>query len=40
MAVTKRDPVNDLVDAVEDALGGGDSVQELSWPVYLRAARL
>jgi hypothetical protein len=40
MAVIKRDPVKDLVDQVEDALGGRDRVQELSWPVYLRAARL
>jgi hypothetical protein len=40
MAVTRRDPVKDLADPVEDALGGRDRVQELSWPVYLRAARL
>lgn len=37
---TGRDPVNDLVGPVEDALGGRDCVRELSWPVYLRAARL
>ena len=40
MAVSKRDPVEDLVDPVEDALGGRDRVRELRWPVYLRAARL
>jgi ubiquinone/menaquinone biosynthesis C-methylase UbiE len=37
---TKRDPVPELLAAVEAAFGGPDVVRELSFPLYVRAARL
>jgi SAM-dependent methyltransferase len=39
-AVTRRDPVLTIEAAVRQALGGGDSPVTLSWPLYIRAARL
>jgi SAM-dependent methyltransferase len=40
MAVAGKDPVLEIERAVREALGGGDSAVELSWPLYLRASRL
>jgi SAM-dependent methyltransferase len=40
MAATKRDPVPDLLAPIETALGGADTVRLVTWPLYLRAARL
>jgi len=40
MAVTHKDPVREIEGSVRRALGGGDSAVELSWPLYVRAARL
>jgi len=37
---TGRDPVADLEGAVEKAMGGGERVREIRWPLYLLAARL
>jgi len=39
MKATKTDPVARIATAVRDAFGGGDSVLDLSWPLYVRAAR-
>ena len=39
MAATKQDPVEPIAETVRDAFGGDDSVRELSWPLYIRAAR-
>ena len=40
IAVAGKDPVVEIERAVREALGGGDSVVELTWPLYIRAARL
>jgi hypothetical protein len=40
MAVAKKDPVVEIEGAVREALHGGDSAVELSWPLYIRATRL
>jgi len=40
MAAAKKDPVVEIEGAVREALGGGNSAAELSWPLYIRAARL
>jgi SAM-dependent methyltransferase len=40
IAATKRDPVADLTAPIEAAFGGPDVIQEVRWPLYLRAARL
>jgi hypothetical protein len=37
---TKRDPVPELEAEVEAAFGGPDIARDLSFPLYLRAARL
>jgi SAM-dependent methyltransferase len=39
MAATKMDPVAGIATAIRDAFGGENSVQEVSWPLYIRAAR-
>jgi SAM-dependent methyltransferase len=39
IAETKKDPVAQIARAVRDAFGGHDSVQEVSWPLYIRVAR-
>lgn len=38
MVATKKDPVAQIARAVRDVFGG-DSVQEVSWPLYIRAAK-
>lgn len=40
IAAAKKDPVLEVEAAVREALGGGDSPVELTWPLYIRAARL
>jgi SAM-dependent methyltransferase len=40
MSVARKDPVIEIEGAVREALGGGDAAVELSWPLYIRAARL
>jgi SAM-dependent methyltransferase len=40
MAAAGTDPVVGIESAVREAVGGGDSAVELSWPLYLRATRL
>jgi hypothetical protein len=40
IAAVKRDPVIELEAAIRDALGGGDEPVDLSFPLYVRAARL
>jgi ubiquinone/menaquinone biosynthesis C-methylase UbiE len=40
IAAMKRDPVIDLEASIVDAFGGADTVVEIQWPLYLRAARL
>jgi len=40
MDATKRDPVPELEAEVEAAFGGPDIARDLSFPLYLRAARL
>src|SRR5262249_14902814 len=40
MAAAKKDPVAEIEGAVREALGGGDAAVDLSWPLYIRAARL
>jgi SAM-dependent methyltransferase len=40
LAVSRRDPVLEIEGAVREALGGGDAPAALSWPLYIRAARL
>jgi hypothetical protein len=39
MAAAKQDPVAQIAKAVRDVFGSDHSVQEVSWPLYLRAAR-
>jgi hypothetical protein len=39
MAATKTDLVARIAEAVKDVFGGGNSVQEVSWPLYIRAAQ-
>jgi ubiquinone/menaquinone biosynthesis C-methylase UbiE len=39
MAATKQDPVEQIAAAVRDVFGGDNAVQEVSWPLYIRAAR-
>jgi SAM-dependent methyltransferase len=39
MAATKQDPVVQIAKAVRDVFGGDHSVQEVSWPLYIRAAQ-
>lgn len=39
MAVTKQDPVADIAAAVREVFGGDKSVLDVSWPLYVRAAR-
>lgn len=39
IAATKRDPVAEIATAVRGAFDDEKSVQELSWPLYVRAAR-
>ena len=39
MTATKRDPVAEIATAVRDVFGGDKSVREVSWPLYIRAAR-
>jgi len=39
MTATKRDPVAEIATAVREVFGGENSVQEVSWPLYIRAAR-
>ena len=39
MAATKQDPVERIADAVRGAFDGEHSVQELSWPLYIKAAQ-
>ena len=39
MAATKQDPVEQIAQAVRDVFGSDDSVQEVSWPLYIRAAQ-
>jgi hypothetical protein len=39
VAVVQKDPVAAIEGAIAGALGGGDSAAELSWPLYIRAAR-
>jgi hypothetical protein len=39
MAATKQDPVARIAKAIRDVFGGDHSVQEVSWPLYIRAAR-
>jgi SAM-dependent methyltransferase len=40
IAATKKDPVAQIAASVRDAFGGDDSMLDLSWPLYIRAARL
>ena len=40
MSATQRDPVADLAAPIESALGGADVVRDITWPLYLRVARL
>ena len=39
MEATKQDPVEQIAGAVREAFGSDDSVQEVSWPLYIRAAQ-
>jgi SAM-dependent methyltransferase len=39
MEMTKTDPVAQIAKAVKDVFGGDNSIQEVSWPLYIRAAR-
>jgi len=39
LAATKSDPVAQIAHAVRDLFGDETSVQEVSWPLYIRAAR-
>ena len=39
IAATKKDPVAQIATAVQDVFGGHDSILEVSWPLYIRAAR-
>jgi SAM-dependent methyltransferase len=39
IAATRRDPVAEIATAIRDAFRGENSVQEVSWPLYIRAAR-
>lgn len=39
MAATKQDPVAQIAETVRDVLGGDNAMQEVSWPLYIRAAR-
>jgi SAM-dependent methyltransferase len=39
LAAVGKDPVLEIEGAVRKALGGGDAPVELSWPLYIRAAR-
>ena len=40
IAVTGKDPVVAIEGAIRQALGGGDSAVDLTWPLYVRATRL
>ena len=40
IAATKQDPVIELRAQIEAAFRGRDAVREVSWPLYVRAARL
>jgi ubiquinone/menaquinone biosynthesis C-methylase UbiE len=40
ITVAGKDPVVEIEEAIRAALGGGDSAVELTWPLYVRAARL
>jgi hypothetical protein len=40
MAETKQDPVAQIAGSVRDLFGGDDTIQEVSWPLYVRAAKL
>jgi hypothetical protein len=39
MTATKRDPVVEIDRAVRDVFGSDKSVREVTWPLYIRAAR-
>ena len=39
MTATKQDPVEQIAGAVRDLFGSENSVQEVSWPLYIMAAR-
>lgn len=39
MTETKQDPVAEIATAVRDVFGGDNSVREVNWPLYVRAAR-
>ncbi len=40
IAANNEDPLTKLVGPIEAAFGGSDAVREISWPLYVRAARL
>jgi SAM-dependent methyltransferase len=40
MAETKQDPVAQIAGSVRDLFGGDDTIQEVSWPLYVLAAKL
>ena len=40
IAATKTDPVAQIAGAVREAFGGGAATRDVSWPLYVKAAKL